>query len=388
MKRSSNFCLLRVRDFLSTSRTRDTISSKRSQSQITSLYFELRRGKRNVVTRLSSDSSLSSPLLSPKTKNNSIGNAQTGYLYPDHNSADGCGKLTSACEQFFIEEGCFYECDHNLGKWRKHDDESCDNGNNGWQITGTPIKASYCDAWFEACKGPDTKMCMGALSEEGKPVYGYFSQPECHSKEGTGGCRRIDEVYTNGFHMCETMWSGSFKYETDTSADAYVMSFDEGATNPNNAMFTSKAYPPMCAGELGFVDLTLAELEGCDADVIVNSNSYLGTAPEGTNVDLSSNTSPNATDETNRTNVDLSSNTSTPNATDETNNQGLSTPEGTNVDPSSKVVLTSSPTTPKLTEDSSNQRPSFSSGAVALSLVVAIVLFPSTHDVWHSRNMF
>ena len=206
-------------------------------------------------------------------------------MYPDHNPADGCGKLSSACEQFFIEEGCFYECDHNLGKWRKHENRTNDNG---WEIEGMPIKASYCDAWYEACKGPENKLCMGSGSTEGAPQYGYFAQPDCHTEQGTAGCKRIDEVYTSGFHMCETMWAGSFKYENDTSKDAYVMSFDVGTTNPNNAMFYNKKYPDMCPGDLGAVNLTNAELEGCDANVVAYSHSYLGTAPEGTYKDPNS----------------------------------------------------------------------------------------------------
>ena len=221
-----------------------------------------------------------SPLPPPSL--HSVGNAQQGYLYPDHNPATGCGKLSSTCEAFFIEEGCFYECDHNLGKWRKHDD--CDDesaagtdwAENGWEIEGMPIKASYCDAWFEACKGPDNKLCMGVNSTDGKPQYGYFDQPTCHKDQGKGGCKRIDEVYSSGFHMCETMWQGSFKYETNATADAYVMTFTEGVVNPNNAKFTAKTYPDACPGKLGAINFTQAELEGCDASAIYAAKSYLG----------------------------------------------------------------------------------------------------------------
>lgn len=199
-------------------------------------------------------------------------------MYPDHNPADGCGQLSSACEKFFIEEGCFYECDHNVGKWRAHDDCGADGTGNEWQIEGMPIKASYCDAWYEACRGAENKLCMGSASTEGAPEYGYFAQPTCHEEQGTGGCKRIDEVYTSGFHMCETMWSGSFTYENDTSADAYVMSFDEGTANPNNAVFQSKNYPTVCPVSVGGgVNLTLAEEEGCDVGVV----SYLIESQSG-----------------------------------------------------------------------------------------------------------
>ena len=204
----------------------------------------------------------------------SVGDEQKGYLYPDHNQND-CGALTPACEQFFIEEGCFYECDKNLGKWRKHDDCSQDEANdNGWEVEGVPIKASYCDRWYEACRGADNKLCTGAASEPGAPVYSYFGQPECHETEGRDGCRRIDEVYTSGKHMCETMWGTAFKYEDDTSKDAYVMSFTEGQTNPNNAMFASKAYPKRCSGDLGHVNLTKAGEDGCPADWHTSADSY------------------------------------------------------------------------------------------------------------------
>ena len=215
-----------------------------------------------------------SPLPPPSL--HSVGDEQLGYLYPDHNPVNGCGKLSSTCEAFFIEEGCFYECDHNLGKWRKHVDCADENKTNGWQIEGMPIKASYCDAWFQACKGPANKMCLGVNSTDGKPQYGFNDGKTCHKDQGQGGCKRIDEVYTSGFHMCETMWGGSFKYETDATADAYVMTFTEGDVNPNNAKFTAKTYPDACPGKLGVINFTKAELEGCDASAIYAAKSYLG----------------------------------------------------------------------------------------------------------------
>lgn len=190
-------------------------------------------------------------------------------MYPDHNPVNGCGQLSSACEKFFIEEGCFYECDHNVGKWRKHDDCGSDGTGNEWEIEAMPIKASYCDAWYEACRGADNRLCIGSASTEGNPQYGYFGQPDCHTEQGTGGCKRIDEVYTSGFHICESMFGGSFKYENDTSAEAYVMSFDEGTANPNNAVFQNKNYPTVCPVSVGGgVNMTLAAEEGCDVDAV------------------------------------------------------------------------------------------------------------------------
>lgn len=98
---------------------------------------------------------------------------------------DRCGSLSANCERFFIEEACFYECEPAVGLFRKypsgavlHDrdghevhDPRCDtysdtfnqtfadancnmgyNGHNSWEIHKMPIKASYCDAFYDACK--------------------------------------------------------------------------------------------------------------------------------------------------------------------------------------------------------------------------------------------
>jgi len=76
---------------------------------------------------------------------------------------DRCGPLSPECERFFVQEACFYECDPNAGLYRKfapsgtgttgsttYDENNEDH--NKWQMHGMPIKASYCDAWFAACR--------------------------------------------------------------------------------------------------------------------------------------------------------------------------------------------------------------------------------------------
>jgi len=76
---------------------------------------------------------------------------------------DRCGPLSHECDRFFVQEQCFYECDANLGLYRKFHlsalplragtqlYNSSDTTHNQWQIHAMPIKASYCDAWFTAC---------------------------------------------------------------------------------------------------------------------------------------------------------------------------------------------------------------------------------------------
>jgi folate receptor len=108
---------------------------------------------------------------------------------------DRCGPMTQACERFFVQEACFYECEVAAGLYRKFTDEmyngcttdpysyadnsllagtditltapapdgssvdnsdgtytyTCTGYENTWQMYKMPIKASYCDAWYNAC---------------------------------------------------------------------------------------------------------------------------------------------------------------------------------------------------------------------------------------------
>lgn len=192
------------------------------------------------------------------------------YLYGEGYDIHSCGTLSSKCEKFFIEENCLYECDKNVGKWRKHEDcTETTSGDNGWQIENMPIKSSYCDSWYEACK--EESICAG-------PTRSFFEMPDCLAlnkrNNNTAGCKRFKDVYTNGKDVCEVMWGNSFKYETDETK-AYVMTFPEGTENPNNNVLTDVPYPPVCDGQE--VNVThphlnadgsriTAEEAGCTAD--------------------------------------------------------------------------------------------------------------------------
>ncbi|XP_019619937.1 PREDICTED: uncharacterized protein LOC109466647 [Branchiostoma belcheri] len=68
---------------------------------------------------------------------------------------DRCGPLSSACERFFVQEACLYECEPNAGFYRKfpaHIYNESDPNHNKWQMEGMPIRADYCDAWLRACR--------------------------------------------------------------------------------------------------------------------------------------------------------------------------------------------------------------------------------------------
>jgi folate receptor len=66
---------------------------------------------------------------------------------------DRCGPMTPACERFFVYESCFYECEPSAGLYRKYNDsQSHLEEFNTWQMHKMPIKKSFCDSWFDACK--------------------------------------------------------------------------------------------------------------------------------------------------------------------------------------------------------------------------------------------
>jgi len=128
----------------------------------------------------------------PETINRNYG---PGYHW------DRCGKLSEQCERFFVQEACMYECDPNVGYFRKFKDPKvgfvdgdserreynpkCNPGDysayddidpnnwssptgekylkehssecgkmahNKWRLYKMPIKRSYCDSWYAACK--------------------------------------------------------------------------------------------------------------------------------------------------------------------------------------------------------------------------------------------
>lgn len=84
----------------------------------------------------------------PKAMNEGYG---AGYEW------DRCGPMSEACQRFFVQEACFYECEPNAGLFRKYTDEEAatvghEGEGNQWQMEGMPIQAGYCNAWYDACR--------------------------------------------------------------------------------------------------------------------------------------------------------------------------------------------------------------------------------------------
>jgi len=84
---------------------------------------------------------------------NTVKNVETiRESYGEGYEWDRCGPMSQACERFFVQEACFYECDPNAGLYRKWNSTSLNHSEyNEWQMEGMPIKRSFCNAWYTAC---------------------------------------------------------------------------------------------------------------------------------------------------------------------------------------------------------------------------------------------
>ena len=66
------------------------------------------------------------------------------------------GPLSQACERFFVQEACFYQCDSNVGQWQLYPKATFNEyeyediylpTHNTWQIWQMAIQGDYCDLW-------------------------------------------------------------------------------------------------------------------------------------------------------------------------------------------------------------------------------------------------
>jgi len=142
---------------------------------------------------------------------------------------DRCGPLSQACERFFVQEACFYECEPNAGLFRKFKAQATDpnpfganaqmlfdpdnDETNAWEIHQMPIKASFCNAWHQACY--NDFFCSQANGnyfscsatdieddEETPAAQRGTCENACGQQSSTGPCRCDDGCETNDPPNC------------------------------------------------------------------------------------------------------------------------------------------------------------------------------------------
>ena len=162
-----------------------------------------------------------------------------------------CGPLSNACQTYFQLEACFYECDHNMGKFRLYNNTSCqdpDGTVNMWQISNLPLSATVVDAWWSACR--NDLFCTD-------PSGDYFNLPKDQcvkpvgSQTNTSTCRFFKDIYANSTDFINRLWSNSFTRSTDPTAFTFPtvgqVAFNSSNPNPNDAASPSIPFPPFCS---------------------------------------------------------------------------------------------------------------------------------------------
>ncbi|XP_009946994.1 PREDICTED: riboflavin-binding protein isoform X2 [Leptosomus discolor] len=105
-----------------------------------------------------------------------------------------CGQLSKSCEDFTKKIECFYRCSPHAARWI--------HPNYTAAIQSVPLCQSFCDEWYEACKGDSTCVRNWLMDWE----WDESGENRCKNK-----CIPYSEMYANGTDMCQNMWGESFK---------------------------------------------------------------------------------------------------------------------------------------------------------------------------------
>jgi hypothetical protein len=158
-------------------------------------------------------------------------------LYGPDYSWKRCGNLSPACEAWFIDESCFYECDVNGGRYRRYKDCSPDNE---WEMVRLPLRASDCDQWYQDCYND---------------VLGIPPHASFYDWVAGNTCIPMKDIYSNGKELCEVMWGSSFVYEKDETKAFTLRPGGAlmGKPNVNDFVVSVAQNPPVCSINKGQV---------------------------------------------------------------------------------------------------------------------------------------
>jgi len=136
-----------------------------------------------------------------------------------------CGSLSTACQNFFQAESCYFECDPYQTPWANPIYP-----NPSITFTGVPICSTYCDAWFEACK--DDYTCGTEWLYDFVPVYDGEGDIEYYKCAPDSQCQTFGDIFENAQGLCDVLWGGAFYYSEDLG-NCVVWDFGLTMGNPN-----------------------------------------------------------------------------------------------------------------------------------------------------------
>ena len=161
-------------------------------------------------------------------------------LYGADYGWDRCAPLSEACEAWFVAESCFYECDVNAGRFRRHVDCAPENE---WELFGLPLKGSDCHAWYDACKDDVV----------GIPAGGSYW--EWWGETAAESCVPLSQVYTGGEQLCNLMFGDAFVFGANET-EAFTLKpvgAAGGLPNVNDFVETNHDFPTVCSPHVGEV---------------------------------------------------------------------------------------------------------------------------------------
>ena len=125
-----------------------------------------------------------------------------------------CGPISQACEDMWIKEACFFQCEPSLIAWQ--DPAIPTNPLNA------PLCANDCDDLYDACA--NDLFCVRDWTTDWKPQGGKMV---CQQE-----CRTFRQIYNNGEDFCNSFAGSAYKYSDDKDV-CLRFNFDEGEKNTN-----------------------------------------------------------------------------------------------------------------------------------------------------------
>ncbi|XP_065053890.1 riboflavin-binding protein-like [Rhopilema esculentum] len=142
-----------------------------------------------------------------------------------------CKNLSAACERFWINQECFYQCSPYVYKWKATE------GKPPMEVVkGVPICASACDRWYQACKFD--QICVeNVLADYNFTEHGENLCPKDKP------CKTYEKMYGSGKALCEKMWGSSYVYTKENSESSNCMVMWFAGQNPNRKVAFVAKHP-------------------------------------------------------------------------------------------------------------------------------------------------
>lgn len=146
---------------------------------------------------------------------------------------DQCGALSPECQAFFQAESCYFECDPYQAKFKNVVEKT------PVTMVGVPLCASYCEAWFDACKNDLTCAAEWMVDLYASDDGTYF---ECGPNTV---CKTFAEIFHNPIGLCDILWGNAFYYSEDED-NCVVWDWPLTQSNPNKDVKDEESHGDHC----------------------------------------------------------------------------------------------------------------------------------------------